>query len=130
MNQNLFVFGSTRNSTVPALTYPAFLAALIAASCMSFKHIGRQIGRGDLQQLLVPALDGAVPGAEVDGIAVGVGQDLHFDVPRRFHALFDIDAVVVKGRQGLGPGHGQLGPQLGLVFDLPDAAAASRRRMP
>ena len=48
-----------------------------------FAQSGIQVrGRGDLDDLLVPALHRAVALEEVDDVAGGVGQDLHLDVPR------------------------------------------------
>jgi len=69
-------------------------------------------------------LDGAVPGAQMDHLAVGVGQDLDFDVARRHDALLRIDRVVVEGQQRFAPGVMKLLLQVCGVLDLPDAPAA------
>ncbi len=50
-----------------------------------------------LHHLLVAALDGAFALAEIDGVAVRVGQDLDLDVPGLDHELLDEDAVVAEG---------------------------------
>ena len=52
--------------------------------------------RGRLEELLMAPLDGAVPGAQMDHLAVGVGQDLDFDVARRHDALLRIDRIVIE----------------------------------
>ena len=49
-------------------------------------------GRGRLlDELLVPALDRAVALAEVDDVAVRVGEDLHLDVTRILEVALDVD---------------------------------------
>ena len=57
---------------------------------------------------LVAALQGAVAFAEVDGVAVFVGQYLDFDVARGFEEFFHVHHVVAKGlaRFGFGEAHG------------------------
>jgi hypothetical protein len=62
-------------------------------------------GRGGLfDDLLVAALDGALALEEVDGAAVGVALDLIFDVVRALDELFEINAAVAKGVEGLAAG--------------------------
>src|SRR5207248_621553 len=52
-------------------------------------------GRGRLlDELLVPTLDGAVPLAEVDHVAVGIGEHLDLDVARVFEIPLDVDRRV------------------------------------
>ena len=52
----------------------------------------RAAGRGFLDQLLVPPLDGAVAFPEVDDVAVGVGEDLDLDVPGMLDVFLQVDA--------------------------------------
>ena len=52
-----------------------------------------QRGR-DLDQLLVPALDRAVPLAQVDDVPVLVGEDLELDVVRPLDVLLQEDLAV------------------------------------
>ena len=47
-----------------------------------------------LDQLLVAALDRAVALAEVDHVALGVGEHLHLDVARVLQVALEVDAVV------------------------------------
>ena len=47
-----------------------------------------------LDELLVPPLDRAVALAEVDDVAVRVGEDLHLDVPRILEVALDVDVGV------------------------------------
>ncbi len=77
--------------------------------------------RGDLDELLVAALDGAVAGAQMDHLAVVVGDDLHLDVLGGDHHLFEVDVVVVEGGLGLGAGRGQLGLELFFVLHPADS---------
>jgi hypothetical protein len=52
-------------------------------------------GRGRLlDDLLVAALDGAVALAEVDDVAVAVGEDLHLDVARVGQVALEVDRRV------------------------------------
>jgi hypothetical protein len=53
---------------------------------------------GLLDDLLVAALHRAVALAEVDGVPLGVGEDLHLDVARPDHRLLEVDRVVAEGR--------------------------------
>ncbi len=65
-------------------------------------HGRRDEGRGRfLEQLLVAALDGAIALADMDDLAVAVGQDLEFDVVRILDQLFEIERAVVEGLLGL-----------------------------
>jgi len=52
----------------------------------------------------VPALDRAVARAEVDDVAVLVGEDLDFDVARLFDVLLDVDLRAAERRLGFGLG--------------------------
>src|SRR5690606_4305541 len=67
--------------------------------------LGRQGGRGGLfQHLLVTALQRAVAFAQVDDVAVAVGDDLDLDVARLLEIALHIDGAVAEGGQGLGLG--------------------------
>ena len=62
-----------------------------------------QVGSGALfDKFLVAALRRAVPLPQMDDVAVMVGQDLHFDVPRALDELLDVDALVPECSFGLG----------------------------
>ena len=90
------------------------------------RQFRRQVeGRGDLHQLLVAALDGAVPGTEMDGLAVLVGDDLHLDMLGVEHHLFQVDRVVVEGGHGLLAGDLVLFLQILVTVDAADAPAAA-----
>ncbi len=60
--------------------------------------------RAFLDQLLMPPLHRAIALPKVHDVAVMVGDDLHFDVPRVLDVFFQIDAGVAEGRLGLGRG--------------------------
>ncbi len=83
-----------------------------------------------LDELLVAALDRAVPLVEVHGVAVAVGQNLHLDVARTQKVLLDVDGVVAEGRAGLGlRGHEVDLEFLDVARDAHPLAAAARRRL-
>ena len=54
------------------------------------------LGRGDLHDLLVAALHGAVALEEVDHVAVRVGHDLHLNVLRVDYRALDVDVRVAE----------------------------------
>ncbi len=60
----------------------------------------RQGARGFLQELLVPALDGAVPLPKVDDV-LPIPQDLDLNVLRLLDVLLQVDGGVAKGSPGL-----------------------------
>jgi hypothetical protein len=62
-------------------------------------------GRRLLDHLLVAALHGAVALAQVDGVAVLVGQHLDFDVARVLQELLHVDGRIAEGSAGFGLGH-------------------------
>ena len=76
----VFVFRSTRNSTVPAFVYPAFLMSRTAEPEISSRTSGDMVWQGLLDQFLVPTLQRAAR-SQMDGVAVGVGDNLHLDMP-------------------------------------------------
>jgi hypothetical protein len=85
-----------------------------------------QLGRGgDLDELLVAALDGAVPLVEVDAVAVAVADDLHLDVLGIDHALLDEHLGLAEGLGGLGDHPLVVLDQFVVGVAAPDAAAAA-----
>ena len=84
--------------------------------------------RGDLDDLLVAALHGAVALVEVDHAALGaraVGEDLHLDVARVDDGLLDEDGRVAEGALGLAHAGLDRLAQVGPVLDLPHPATAA-----
>jgi len=57
-------------------------------------------GRGEFDDFLVAALDGAVSFVEVNDVAVVVAEDLDFDVFGAFEVFFDEDVVDAEGFLG------------------------------
>lgn len=49
---------------------------------------------------MVAALDGAVAFAAVDGVAVGVGEDLEFDMAGFFDKFFEVEGAVIEAFLG------------------------------
>src|SRR5205823_14965138 len=69
-----------------------------------FGHIGRDgDGRRFFDQLLVPALDRAVPFAEVYTGAVLVADDLHLGVAGGLQVALDVHRAVLEDRLGRRP---------------------------
>ncbi len=91
---------------------------------------GERGGAGLLQQLLVAALQRAVPLAQMHHGALAVRQHLQLDVARPVQVLLDVDGVVAERGAGLrtgdAPGFRQL---VGGVGHLHAAAAAAGRRL-
>ena len=85
--------------------------------------------RSLLDQLLVAALDRALPLAQRQRGAVGVGQDLHLDVARLLQVALEVDRVVAEGGQGRAPAGFERRRQVLLLLNdpHPDAAAARGR---
>ena len=66
-------------------------------------HLRRNLQRWRfLDQLLMPALDGAFALAERDDVAVLVGQHLELDVPRPLDELLHIEIAVAEGVRRFG----------------------------
>ncbi len=92
-------------------------------------QLGRQRRRGRfLDQLLVPALDRAVALAEVQDLAVLVGQDLHLDVARVLDELLEIHGAVAERGFGLRARGVKTGDERRLVARDAHAASAAARR--
>ncbi len=80
-----------------------------------------------LDDLLVAALEGALALAQVDHVAVAVGQDLDLDVAGAVDPALDEERVVVEGGAGLAAGGGDLVLQAGQVPHQAHALAAAAR---
>jgi hypothetical protein len=58
-------------------------------------------GRRFLNNLLVAPLHGAVALAEMDDVALPIGEHLEFDVPRSFEELLHVDSIIAECRTRL-----------------------------
>src|SRR5262245_7890738 len=68
----------------------------------AFTQFGRHKGRRRFfYQLLVTALNGAIPFAEVAYFSIAVAGHLYFNVAWFFHKLFHVNAVVLERSAGL-----------------------------
>ena len=85
-------------------------------------------GRRLLDELLMSTLDRAVALAEMDDVAVAVGEDLHLDVPRVVQVALDVHGGVREVRLALTLGG--LQRAFRLVGRARDAQSPSRRRRP
>jgi hypothetical protein len=56
--------------------------------------------RCDFDDLLVTALDGTVTLKQVNAVALSIGQELDFNVPRAFEEAFDKDGTVTESALG------------------------------
>ena len=86
------------------------------------------VGRGDLDDLLVPPLDRAVALVEVDQMAVRVAQQLHLDVLGAADELLEEDVGAAEGGLGLAAGLVERRVELLGRLDDPHAAAAAPHR--
>ncbi len=87
-----------------------------------------QVGRRrDLHDLLVAPLHRAVALEEVDHVALGVGEDLHLDVPRVHHRLLDEHFSVTERALRLAHAGVDRVLEVLLLVDLPHAAPAATR---
>ena len=83
-----------------------------------------------LDQLLVPALQRAVAGADHDHVAVRVGQHLRLDVAGLVQVALDEALAAAERRDGLAHRRlEQLGDLLERAGDLQAAPAAAERRL-
>ena len=92
-------------------------------------HVRQAVwGGAFLDQLLMPPLHRAVALPEMHDVAVMVGDDLHFDVPRALDVFFEINAAIAEG--GLGFGASLLQGRLRAPSRSPRRACPARRRRP
>ena len=88
-------------------------------------RIAEKRRRRAFNHLLIAALHGAIALVQMHEIAVGVAQDLHFDMPRAADQLLEIHLVLAEGRLGFAP-RGRHGlDELPVVFDDAHAAPAA-----
>ncbi len=89
-------------------------------------QVGRHGGRGRLlDHLLVAALHRAVAFAEMDDVAVGVGEDLDLDVACVDHGFLEDQLARAEGALGLGPRRADRFQKIGLALDQAHAAATA-----
>ena len=58
-------------------------------------------GRRFFDDLLMTSLDGTISFKQVNSVTVGVGEHLHFHVPRTFDISFEKKCIVVERLFGL-----------------------------
>src|SRR5690606_22640409 len=78
-----------------------------------------------LDDLLVPPLETALALAEVDDVAVRVGEDLDLDVPGALDEPFEEEGVVTERRRRFATGGFERGGQILRVLDEAHALAAT-----
>src|SRR5690606_31902636 len=90
--------------------------------------LGVEQRRGCLfDDLLVAALERAFALAQVDDVAVRVGEDLRLDVPRSLYVPLQEECVVAEARLRLAPRGGErVGEVLGSLDDVHALAAPAR----
>ena len=93
--------------------------------------LGRDARRGRLlDDLLVAALDRALPLTQVDDVAVGIADDLHLDVAGAFDVRLDEDRAVTERRCGLARAcRDRVGELVGAAHDAHATAAAAGCRL-
>jgi len=82
-------------------------------------------GRRYFNDLLVPALDGAVALEEVDSVALSIGEDLDFDVTRTLEEALDKDGAITERRLSLRDGTLKCVLELRLLANDTHSTAAS-----
>lgn len=82
-------------------------------------------GRGDLHDLLVPALHRAVPLKQVNGVAEGVRENLHLNVSGTQHRLLDEHGRITKGALCLAHRGLECAPQVFWPIDAAHASASA-----
>src|SRR3989304_3984328 len=88
------------------------LARLDAALTDADALAGRDLRRwGLLDDLLMPALQRAIPLAEIERVAVGVGENLNLDMTRVLEKLLHVERGIAERRLRLGPGERHRGQQ-------------------
>jgi hypothetical protein len=83
-------------------------------------HAGR---RGLLDNLLVPALQGAIPLEQVHHLAMAVAKHLHLDMARAGHVLLDQHAIIAEAGRRLALAARQQLVEVGRGLDLAHALA-------
>jgi hypothetical protein len=83
--------------------------------------------RSFLKNFLMAALDGALALPQIDGVAMFVGQHLHFDVARIDDGFLDVDFVVAEGALGFALRGFERGLSI-LAARAPTAFLCRRRR--
>src|SRR5205085_11118275 len=96
-------------------------------------HLGSEFGRdggrrGLFQQLLMATLYGALALAEMDHVAMLVGQHLYLDVTRPFDISLDVYGTILKCSESLGLGGLELTTKLAFLTHDAHAAAATAGR--
>jgi hypothetical protein len=79
----------------------------------------------DLDEFLVAALDRTVALVEVNAVAVTVADDLHLDMLRVDHALFDEDLRLAEGLAGFGDDPFVILDQVVFGIAAPNTASAA-----
>ena len=108
----------------------ALVADRLGGGDRGFAHrraqIGAHAGRGRLlDHLLVAALQRAVALAEMNGVAVAVGEDLQFDMARMADVLLDQHAGIAERALRLALRGFERGVEIGVLVDAPHALAAA-----
>jgi hypothetical protein len=85
-------------------------------------------GGGLLDHLLVAALHGAVAFPQMDGVALGVSEQLELDVAGILQVFLHVNHGIAKGGHGLGAGQGDGIDQGSLGVDDPHAAPTAPAR--
>ena len=114
-------------STRTRVTY--FLTSFDGDRTHFFTLFRRNYGRRSfLQQFLVATLDRAFAFAEMNHIAVFVGQNLYLYVPRTLDITLDINGTIFKRHEGLGLSEFEVCGEIVLRSDDPHSASATARR--
>ena len=108
----------------------AAVVDLLAGVHAAFRHFVFQVqrnvgGRRLFHHFLVATLQGAVPVAEMDGVAGAVGQHLDFHMAGVLQKLFHVDGGVAEGVLGFRAGQGDGVEQLVAAFHHAHAAPAA-----
>ena len=106
------------------------VASFAREAAGGFAHAAAQVGADDgggsfFDDLLMATLDGALTLAEIEDVAVLVGEELDFDVAGALDEFFEIDLAGAKGARGLVAGGDEGGGQLGWRLDGAHALAAA-----
>ena len=121
----VFIQEFERSRTAVADAFAGFDAGFADFLALSGGDAGR---RGFFDDFLVAALHGAVALAQVDGVAVFVGQHLDFDVARALQVAFHVNHGVAECGAGFGFGHFHRFDQVFFFFHHAHAASAAAAR--